>query len=315
MASYLTSDTLIASVVRRAAIPQSQVTFQTADFLAFANEELAIGIVPSVLQFHQEFFVNSSTVPLVANVSSYEIPSRAIGNKLRSVFYVDTNGNYREMARISPDDLPYFAKRDYSGFPGVFYLQNNNVVLVPSIGSNVNGSLYLSYFQRPNQMVDSSRVANITAIDYATGDITVGETPSVFANGLMYDLVETNGGHKCVAQDVSATAVNPTTNVISFGAGNVPASLSIGDWVCLAGETYIPQIPDELHPVLAQRIACRCLEALDDAQGLQNANQKLLEMEQKIGNVIDNRTEGQPQKVNNLRSPLHSSKMSYRGWT
>ena len=76
------------------------------------------------------------------------------------------------------------------------------------------------------------------------------------------------------------------------------------DLVTLAGETIIPQIPDELHSMLAQRVACRCLEALGDQQGLQAANLKLAEMEAKSATLINDRIESSPQKIVNRNSPL-----------
>jgi hypothetical protein len=71
-----------------------------------------------------------------------------------------------------------------------------------------------------------------------------------------------------------------------------------------AQECFIPQIPQELHSMLAQRVSCRCLEALGDMQKLQMANAKLQEMEKRTDNLIDNRAESSPQKVVNSKGPL-----------
>ena len=57
MSSYLNSTALIASIKQRAMVPESQVTFTQQDFLNFANEEMQIGLVPAILQFHEEFLV------------------------------------------------------------------------------------------------------------------------------------------------------------------------------------------------------------------------------------------------------------------
>jgi hypothetical protein len=80
---YYTSADIIESVKRKIAVPLSQNTFTQLDVLSFANEEMFISQVPSVLQFHSEYFVTYVTIPLFTNVSRYPIPSRAIGQKLR----------------------------------------------------------------------------------------------------------------------------------------------------------------------------------------------------------------------------------------
>lgn len=314
MASYLTSDTLIDSVVRRAHIPESQNTFTDDDFLAFANEEMQIGIVPSVLKMHEEFLVYNQTTALVADTANYEIPYRAIGNKVRTMFYQDANSNIMELARILPDDLPYYQSAININYPRVFYLQNSDVILVPGVSTGPSGSIVFSYYMRPNQLVASSRVCTITTIDRATGDITCNSVPTIMTASTPLDFLQTRGGHKTLDIDIIPTSVNTTTNVISFNVADIPANLIVGDMIALAGETMIPQIPDELHSVLAQRVACRCLEAQKDTEGLSSANAKLQEMEINLGIVIDNRTEGQPQKVANLRSPLRMSKFRRSTW-
>jgi len=304
MASYLTSTTLIESVKRRAAIPESQSTFETDDFLAFANEEISIGILPTMMQYHEEFLVYSETIPLVANKSSYPIPHRAVGSKIRTMFYQDTSGNLQEMARINPEDLPYYQSSSSANRHVEYYIQNNNVVLVRTVGDSVSGSLVVTYYLRPNQLVSSDKVSVIQSINRTTGDISVNRVPSTFNLVDTVDLLQTKGGHRTYVMDLSLTGLNATTKVVTLSPGNIPEDLVVGDVVALSGECFIPQIPDDLHSVLAQRVAARCLEAQGDREALNAANAKLTEMEMKMGNLIDNRSEGNPQKVVNLRSPL-----------
>jgi hypothetical protein len=315
MASYLTSDTLIASVVRRAHFPESQNTFTDDDFLAFANEEMQIGIVPSVLKLHEEFLVYTQNTALVANISNYEVPYRAIGGKTRDLFYQDTNNNLMEMSRINPDDLPYHANMGTINYPRSFYLQNNDIIIVPGVSASPTGTLVFKYFMRPNQLVASTRIATITSIDRNSGDIGVDAVPTVITSSTPIDFLQTKGGHKTLGIDITPTLANIATKIINVAPASIPTTLIVGDMIALAGETMIPQIPDELHSVLAQRVACRALEAQKDTEGLQSANAKLQEMEMNLGIVIDNRTEGQPQKVNNLRGPLRAGKFKRRRGT
>lgn len=308
--SYLTSDTLIESVERRAHVPQSQVTFQPEDYLALANEEIQMGLLPSIMQFHEEFFVVTAEIPLVDGQSSYDIPDRAIGMKLRTVHLKDSNGSMKEMARIHQEDEAWYQNNSSPNSPRFFYVENNSIVLTPNVQSTSGSTLIMRYFQRPNQLVIKDRIAIITQIDTSGNSVKVDVIPSVFKLSTPLDMLETKGGHRCRAIDVLPVTIDTTSKIITFES--LPPTLVVGDAIALAGECYIPQIPDELHPVLSQRVVCRCLEAQGDATMLQLANQKLAEMELKMGNLIDNRSEGNPQKVNNLRGALRQGKIRRR---
>lgn len=325
--SYLDSANLIESVVRRAAIPESQITFMNEDILAFANEEMMVGIVPSILKMHEEFYVYPFSKDLVSNQSFYEIPDRAIGEKVKVVFYQDASTNIQEMARIDPSNLAYYQNRSSFNYPRAFYLENNYIVLVPIISDDPNGSLIIKIFVRPNQLVTNDRSATVTGVDTTTGTITVDSIPSIFTTTSLFDFTQATHGHRLKGINLAPVSINSTTNTMVFPPSlalapmaNVPtplnlalpADLKIGDIVCIANETIIPQCPDELHPILAQRVACRILEAQKDSEGLQSANQKLAEMEVNLGMLIDNRTEGMPQKVNNIRSALRAGKFRRR---
>jgi len=322
--SFLTTTTLIESIVRRAHIPENQNTFQEADFLAFANEEMMIGLLPCIMKMHEEFYVYVAEVQLNSNQSQYPIPDRSVGTKVRTLFYRDQSRNLQEMARINPEDLVFYQNRSSINFPRAFYVENNNLVMVPEMGSGPQGVLVMKYYLRPNQLVDPSRVATITAIDATTGVIQVDNIPSVFQLGVNYDVIEATGGHKSKVINVQPIAINSVLNTIQFSPSSFPTiypdnvpnigqnTINVGDYINLANETMVIQAPEDLHSILAQRVACRCLEAQKDAEGLQLANQKLQEMEFNLGMLVDNRTEGQPQKVNALRSALRAGKFRRR---
>lgn len=317
MSSYMTSSSLIAAIKRKGNIPSSQVTFQDEDFLALANEELQIGILPSVMQFHEEFLVYAVTVPIVANQASYNIPERAIGNKLRSIYYRDPGNNMREMVRILADDVAFFYNGISNSIFTQYYLQNNSLILVNPFKQST-GTFLMAYYQRPNQLVVESRVAVVVSIDRNTGNIQLDKSPiddnriALFSTSTPLDLLEAGGGHKSLGIDVVPTGVNVGTKIITLDLADIPAELKAGDFIALSGECVVPQIPDELHTVLAQRVVARCLEALGDQAGLKAANMKIQEMDIKMGNIIDNRVESNPIKIMNKYSLLRDAKVRRR---
>jgi hypothetical protein len=401
---YLTSSTLLDTIKREAFIPVNQSTLTDDDLLDMANQEVRIGMMPSIMQYHQEYLVRSDTpTPIVVNQASYAIPYRAVGGKVRELFYLDNSNNLCLMSRISPDHKPYYQQSAIQNNYLHYFLEGDSVLLMPFVNSSPVGSLVFSYYMKPNELVDESRVATIltiantntsgaiTAITAAasavitspnhgltSGNIILisgsnctpvvdgfqtvsvldanrftvpitttspgtqgswtyqtttygvdqlpsnvtpflqgGTTVSGFTPSTLLDICQTLPGHKTMAYDISPLAVNSINKTITFYtpdivqyiySPNVNAAPVPGDYIAFAGEAIIPQIPSDLHDVLSQRVVLRALQALGDTQGYQIAASKLAEMEKSTATLIDNRTEGSPQKVSNLGGTLRAVK-------
>lgn len=314
---YDTSD-IIASAKRRALLPSSQNTFSDVDFLAFANEELSLGLVPSVLKVHEDYFLFTEEISLVTDVTKYTIPYRATGNKVREIAFKDNNGNIFEMTRIGVGDLPFYNGAHTYDRAYAYYIANNQICLAPKKMTNDNNvKLRVSYYIRPNTLVMPESIGVISGINRTTGELQLSNLPAAFSTHEKYDFIKVKSPHKCITIEVSPTSLNTISKTVTFAVADIPADLEVGDHLAIATESCIPQVPSDLHVVLAHRVAARCLEALGDSEGLQNANAKLAEMEQKIENVIDNRVEDAPQKVVNrhaiLRRGLYSRRYRFRG--
>ncbi len=313
----MTSDDLIKSVKRRAMVPGSQHTFEDEDFLAFADEEMSMGLVPAIIRMHEDYLLYTESVPLIANTTRYQIPYRAVGNKLREVSYKDSNGNIFEMTRITKEDLPYYNGSANNSNIHAFYIENNEVCLVPEKLNVVSGFLDISYYMRPNSLVLLEKVSVITAIDRTTGEISVNSIPAGYSVTTPMDFIQVKSPHKTLNFDMSPSVVNITNVSITFNPDDIPVNLMVGDHVTLATQSAIPQVPSDLHVVLAHRVSARCLEAMGDLEGLQAANQKLSELEAQTQTLIDDRVEGAPRKIVNrhasLRSGLYSRRFGFRG--
>jgi hypothetical protein len=315
MARYLTSKTLIDSATRRAMIPKSQVTFTEEDFLAFANEEMDTAVIPYVMSFHEDYFLFDENVPLQKGVSQYAIPYRAAGNKLRDVAFQDTGNNIFEMTRILVEDISFYQHNGNTGSNSplrAFYIKNNDVCLMPEIGLDIQGHIRMYYYIRPSALVSEDRAMIVQAIDTVTGQVTVDKIPTIFGINTLVDFIKVKSPHKCMSIDKAITNVDTVNNIISFSTTDLPSKLVVGDHICVAEECIIPQIPTDLHSLLSQRMACRCLEALGDQQGLAAANAKLTEMELKLGTVVDDRVEGSAIKVVNRHTALRNARNYYR---
>jgi hypothetical protein len=408
MSSYLTSNSLITSVKNRALIPTNQQTFSTDDFLRFANEEMYNGLVPLMIQVHEEFLLKQEVTPLDGTRTAFDIPYRAVGSKLRDISILDGNQNYYSLTRISPDALDNFpGPGSATSSTGGFYLLDNTVNLLSNSYPLTTGSkLVFTFYMRPNSLVREDRVSTIQAVNktsarnfnasgvntatdqltivnhnlttgvsvVASGsslpqplaangkywvnvidsstlelftdaaltskvnfttqsggsllpncyDIVFTGNSSVFNSSSQFDITQFRSPHKISHYDLTPVFVGPNFIRVREESLYYPIPNNNGtprlelprrnDIVSLAGETIIPQIPDELHPILAQRVACRCLEALGDREGLGAANAKLAEMISLAMPLINDRTEGNPQKVVNYNSPLRGRILGNRSW-
>lgn len=232
--AWLTSDGLIAAVQRKISMPLAQGLMSAQDILDFATEELLISQVPSVLQYHEEYFVWQQELVLVPNKTKYAIPERAIAMKLRDVWYKDTGGSLYKMNRISPEDKGSY-QRDNAGANVLqkYYFQGNNIVLTDYNGSESNVTLQLEYFLRPNRLVPDSRAAYIQSflksVTISNSSLLSGDTISI--NGATFIA----GTDFAIGATSALTAANLSTAV---GNSNViVGATSSGAIVMLEFET------------------------------------------------------------------------------
>jgi len=177
---WMTSDDLVAAVKRKISFPSSQSTFTDTEILAFANEEMAISQVPAVMSFHEEYFVTTTKVTIESNKNRYPIPERAIGMKLRDLFWEDDNGNIFEMTKVSEEDRAFF-QRNIGANQAIhkYLMEGNDIILTPLVLSQPTGKLLFVYFLRPNQLVSNNKAAIISSFGRT---ITVDNTSLVAGN-------------------------------------------------------------------------------------------------------------------------------------
>lgn len=199
---------------------------------------------------------------------------------------------------------------------------NSYVTLIDD--SDGTADIYVFYFGVA-PVVDGTLVpVNITGLLTVQDILTVLATAinTEFSSGIITAsgvtsnvLTISNGGVGIAVGDTFdvASLLLLSATVLSAGTNTIPDTLIKNDVIALAEQTIIPQVPSELHAMLAQGCAMRCLETLGDTQGLQNAAAKFAEMEQKTAMLIDNRVESAPQKINNRHSLLRKRITRHRG--
>lgn len=309
MPKSTTASVLIESIKRRAAIPENQATFEPADFLAFADEELWLEVVPDVMSMHEDFFLFEIRTPLKTGVLEYEIPSRAMGTKLRDLQYTPDGKTVIEMTRIGIGERFNEFNGGMANDLRRFYVKNNKVVVADTLANVNNGSLIFVIYIKPSSLVLEDRVGIIQGVNdlnNGTTELVLNEVPDNFNTSIIYDLYKAESPSTILTIDIKPVSINSVTKSIIFNSTDISPYLKVGDHVSEAGEATIAQIPTELNAMLAQLVACRVLEAQGDTQGLQNAQAKLKSMQDASQNIIDNRVEDSPTKIVNRHSLLRS---------
>ena len=228
MGIYYNSETLVDSVKRRINIPTNQNTFTDADILAFADEELALALVPMVMSLHEDHLLYEDIVPLMPNTREYLIPYRAIGNKLYDLQFKDTNGNFLPMSQTTWSDEPNYNGAYTTNLLYAYYVRNNRIGLLPTFNGISNGSLRFMYYIRPSQLVPSTEVAVISNINLISGSITFSNLPATFSTNTLVDFYQFKSPHTILNIDVTPLSVSQTTKTMVFNVGNTIMTLSPG---------------------------------------------------------------------------------------
>tara|TARA_R100001086_G_scaffold10197_1_gene5479 strand:- start:402 stop:1334 length:933 start_codon:yes stop_codon:yes gene_type:complete len=303
---------LVKSVRKRAMIPNDTDTYTDDDILEIANEEMDVSILPVLLSLHEEHLVTHIDIEVDSETTRYKIPYRSIANKLREVSLVDSAGGVYELSRISLEELADY-RSGYTSYNrnNIFYVEGDEIVLLRSNLQSYD-FLRMYFYARPNVIVPEDGCAVIDVIDYDTGTIVVKNFPSSFSSTPEMDFVGNKTPNKLIGYDIQPTSVDVNANTIMFDPDDLPENIEAGDYLCLKETTPVPQIPTEMHPVLAQVSAIFILEAMGDTEGLANAEKKLRKMTEGTMSIIDDRVEGAPQKINQRHSTLMQS--ANGGW-
>lgn len=300
MPNVNTADYLIASIQRRGMIPTNQDTFPADSLLAIADEELRTSVVQLLLAVREEYLIAKGPYDqtLSADVQQYPMHPRAIAGRLRQVL-VSNGTQFYPLPRTSFQEESEYSITT-SGMPCAYAFDGNYVRPLPP-GA---GTLRQYFFIRPSRLVSVASTGTISAIDRTTGSVTCSNVPTTFTLNETYDFVKGTAGFECLSIDQNISSVVTGANgTIIFGVDYIPDDLNVGDFVCLAGESPIPQIPVELHPWLAQLVVVRVTESLGDLPKVQAAQATADRLRNDIRSLLSDRDQGSSRVVVNKSAP------------
>lgn len=292
----ISCDEFLEGVKRLITAPSNQRLLEDSDFLAMATSRMRSTMIPLIDSVNQDYFVVKTPVPILQGIENYAIPPRAIGRKLREIKIFNQSGVRGDFPKISIEREHLYRS---SASPYGFHFYGDRIQLVP-IPTDAGYSLQLWWFLSPGKLVKTSESGVITGI---TGDdVTVSTLPPKFAVGKRLDFLQGQTGNSYIAIDQLVT--NIAANTISFATGTVPLDLAIGDYVSLAGESPVLQIPEEAAPYLEAITAYDALYALSDYEGQKALDATIKEHKENLLKLLQPRIDGEPEIIINDRNLL-----------
>lgn len=278
----MNSEELVASVKSRASFPTSQNLFTQAGILNVLNEEMHSRIIPLMLGVQEEYYTDYIDVDL--KDFPIRIPSEAIGQKLRSLMFLHDDGTLGA-------PIPRVGIENEYVQGGLCYRMQGNSVHLHFYGMDFGRRrARLFYHRRPSVLVSPLEVATIQS---SVGDVfTVARRPLNIDVGAKVDVIESRNPFSPAYRNKNVLAVSSSTIQVE-GVEEVEPG-----WViCLAGKTFYPELPLELHELLAQAAAMKILESQGKPTETALATDVYGRMEQNALKLITPRSDGQPKKV------------------
>lgn len=285
--AYTTTE-LIADIKLRAFLPTSQATFTAADVLLLADAEMQTTVLPLIQSLRSEYYVTYKDYSITANQANYDIPVRAVGMTIRDVQYIFASGDVKSLPQMDVEQI----LTTVAGEPSAFYLRQNQIYLFPTPSSTVD-TLRVYYHLRPGQLVATTGAGLISSISTGANTATVASIPSAWTSAFTYDLIRQDGASEPLAIDQAVTTVAATT--LTF-TSTMPTSLRVSDYIALAGQSPIPQMPAELRPVLAQAVAVRMMESMM-LPGVDFARSSLDREVKTATSLLTSRVQGESKKI------------------
>ena len=327
MVQAFTTTELLADIRDQARIPADEGEASDVILLREATRVLHSIYVPAVRKARADYYVITADIPLLAGVATYSIPRRATTGSVRSVRVRRANNEEYGLAQVTLEDVP----TGRTGTRPTHFAINDDCIQLHPVPNNTTYQLRVTFEYRPSQLVVPTVGTNCAQVSTSTFNTTTDlftlyATAGVFTTASVVDVVRADppfssplidatllevaqvggfDGLQLVSWTGSQSLPTATISAASPGAFGIKT----GDYICSAGETVIPQIPAELHPLLALHTAARWLRPIDlETAAVLNAVADA-DLERML-HVLSPRKQGVQQKI----KPRHSTLRVRRGY-
>lgn len=295
-----TADDILADAKLRAFYPTSGGVLADSDIVRLMNDELLGILTAREMSAVQGHLAIESTTSIVANQARYDVPYRAAGGKLRYVALMDNQGNRSNLRPGRPERFATTYNVTQTGTaPTNCWFEDGRLVLF-QVPNDASKSIVWGFYLRPGRMQLKANATFVTAAAAAGAtSISVSAVPNNtsglggnLVGSTSIDIVAALPGFQNRGYDLACTAIVNAGTSITLSSG-LPYALSVGDWVTVPEESVAPQLPGELHPLLAARTALRILRSRGDADNAALLIEDIKDLEANAFEYLANRNEGQ----------------------
>ena len=252
---------LLNEIRRYGSIPNTAVTgSQDTDMVAYLNRNL-MSCASEVIKCREGFMRRYKDHTLVSGQTRYRIPTRAIGNRLDAVLFLDSAG--KVLRKL--DEVPYGVVSNFRNVTDTmgYHLEAGDVVLTPIAPTGQVATIRMVYYIRPAEIVDSLDEASgscftVTAV---AGNVLTLMASHGLTTGTKIDIMKGGPPFEYLSVDENPSAVGASTVTVADGS-----RVEVGDYVCKADKAPIAQVPDVFYPVLAAMAAQEYWLALGDGK-------------------------------------------------
>lgn len=243
-ANRYTTTELLDAIRREGNIPAAQGDYDDEDLLAYADTEIWGPILKLILSGRENYYLAYSDIAVNAT-GLYSIPTRAWLGKLADIHHVQGTS----IAQVTRTEIGQLGSTTSAPNGGTsFYLYGNKLMV---LNNPTSGYIRLWYFCRASALVPEASAAQVLSI--AGNIVTVSATPSTFTTAKPMDFIKDQPGFDWLGLDSTPTLISGED--ITFTS--VPTDLAEGDWIALAGQTPVPQVPVEFRSLVSLRVAER----------------------------------------------------------
>lgn len=284
MAIDRTSTALISEIKRKVSAPDSQDLYSDDDFCAAMTDVQRKEIVPYILTAVEGYFEQTVEVQTVSGTREYLLPARSIGRKLASVVSIDSDGSPTPWSQVTQKQLD----RDDVADANVYAIRGNYLLLRPEYSDSY--LLELRYFRRPSDIVPVTSAGQV--VSKLGNTLTLDNVPSDWAADTLVDIQSDDEPYDSIADDVSLVSVSGLDVTVADAT-----DISVGDWICSAGECVIPQIPVDLYPILTSYAGLQFLEGLSSPEELAMQKENYMRDRENLFSMITPRVQSSPKGV------------------
>lgn len=288
---------MLTSIKTRGMVPANAGSWSDDELLRAATEEIYTWHLPLLVMAKGEYLVKDEFLAVASGdnafpAAAYDMSYRAAA--VRLVKYVtglvtDAATGSTSAAQESPleeltppEQASFSLSRVTRGTPRWFTFREGKVEVYPAPSSaSGQAAIWVKWHMRPNRLTLVTNCRQITNIALNTPTagktrLTVAAVGSSLAGatGTLYDFVGYRNPFSVKAWDVPSVATviaGATTLDVAASsllqAGGGTAGVAVGDWLCPAEKTPMPNIPSELH-------ICAALRAAAAATGARNPRLK-----------------------------------------